>query len=129
MIYKQVNEDLKFAMKNGNTEERDYIKVVKAELQRISKTPTDEECLKVFKALKKSATENNLQSEINYLDGYLPTLMSEDEIITEVDKIIKSGVVNFGKIMGTFNTVFRGKADNKLVSNIVKNKLRTEQKK
>jgi uncharacterized protein YqeY len=123
MIYKNICDDLKIAMKSGDKELRDYIKVVKAELQRGSKEPTDEECMKVLKKLKKNAEENSNQDEINYLDKHLPQMISKEEIETNVDVLIGQGVNNIGGIMKFFRENYPGRVDNKLVSQIAKEKL------
>ena len=51
-------------------------------------------------------------------------MMSEDEIKTELTKLIaESGATSpaeMGKVMGLANKAFAGKADNKIVSTLVK---------
>lgn len=58
------------------------------------------------------------------LEEYLPKQMSEDEIKTELQKIIASvgatSAADMGKVMGAASKALAGKADNKIVSVLVK---------
>lgn len=67
------------------------------------------------------------QEEVNVIEKYLPALMSSDEI-TEVVKqaIATTGATSqkeMGKVMGMVSKQLAGKADNKLVADIVKSLL------
>jgi uncharacterized protein YqeY len=61
------------------------------------------------------------------MEEYLPKQMSEDDIKAELTKIIASvgasGPGDMGKVMGAASKAFAGKADNKIVSNLVKQML------
>ena len=65
-----------------------------------------------------------LNFQANIIEAYLPKMMSEDEIKTELTKLIaESGATSpaeMGKVMGLANKAFAGKADNKIVSTLVK---------
>jgi uncharacterized protein YqeY len=58
------------------------------------------------------------------IEKYLPTMMSEEDIKKEVQKIIETtgakSASDMGKVMGVASKQFAGKADNRLVSQIVK---------
>lgn len=97
---------------------------------------TDDNVLKVVKSLEKGINEtiegkikinesiDEQKSELTYLAPYLPTLMSEEDIRTNVKAIISDMTEpNLGKIMGSFNKQFPNKADNKLVSQIIREEL------
>jgi len=67
------------------------------------------------------------QKEVNeagYISAYLPAMMSEDEIIEVIKKIIAetgaSSQADFGKVMGQTAKMLSGKADNKIVSAKIK---------
>ena len=68
------------------------------------------------------------ESEI--IKKYIPEQLGEEEITKIIEGIIqKSGVVNqndFGRVMGEAMKELKGKADAKLVSEIVKKKLETQ---
>lgn len=59
-------------------------------------------------------------AELEYLKPYLPELMSEDRIREVLIGFKNNGLSNVGQMMGEFNKSFKGMADNKLVSDIVK---------
>ena len=54
------------------------------------------------------------------IDEFVPKMMSEDEIRTEISKVLDTGVAkNKGVIMKVVSPMFKGKADMKLVNQIV----------
>lgn len=67
------------------------------------------------------------QEEVAVIEKYLPAMMGEDEIREAVKKIIAetgaTGQKEMGKVMGAASKQFAGKADNKVVSEIVKSLL------
>ncbi len=68
------------------------------------------------------AEEELYQADI--IQAYLPTQMSEEEIQAIINKIIAdtgaSSMKDMGKVMGMASKQLAGKADNKIVSNIVR---------
>ncbi len=62
--------------------------------------------------------------EIAVIEKYLPKQLSEDEIRSELEKIIAqtgaSGPQDMGKVMGMASKALAGKADGKTISGIVK---------
>jgi len=67
------------------------------------------------------------REEIAIIEKYLPAMMSEDEVREVVKKAIaETGATTqkeMGKVMGLVSKQLAGKADNKLVSEIVKSLL------
>lgn len=119
MIYNRIKDDLKNSIKDESLP-KEYIKVVVSEFDRVGKNLSDEICLKELTKLKKSAVIMKNNQEIEYLDKYLPQLMGEDEIETQICHYIDSGIDTFAGIIKAFNMQFKGKADNKLVSDVIK---------
>lgn len=74
---------------------------------------------KMEKSLK---TTNNEESkkELEYLEPYLPQMMSEKEIRDIIEQLRVLGINNIAGIMREFNTKYKGQADNSVVSRIVK---------
>lgn len=68
-----------------------------------------------------------LQLEI--INRYLPKQLSEEEVRVEVVKIIEQvgakGLQDLGKVMGTATKALAGKADGKMISDLVKKILAT----
>lgn len=64
------------------------------------------------------------QEEIAVIEKYLPKQMGEEEIKAELKKIIgqvgAKSAAEMGKVMGAASKYFAGKADNKVVSQLVK---------
>ena len=62
--------------------------------------------------------------EIAVIEKYLPKQLSEEEIKAELQKIIQqvgaTSASEMGKVMGVASKHFAGKADNRLVSQLVK---------
>ncbi|HTO16091.1 MAG TPA: GatB/YqeY domain-containing protein [Edaphocola sp.] len=64
------------------------------------------------------------KEELDIIDTYLPTQLSESEIEAEVKSIITlvgaSSATDFGKVMGAANKSMAGKADGKIIAEVVK---------
>ena len=141
----QLLQDLKEAMKNKDTLMKDTITMLRAAILQVEKDDLktlndDEICGIVAKEVKKrkeavAEYENagrqdiadNLKREIEILSKYLPEQLSEEEIAKMVDEAIaESGAASprdMGKVMGILRPKTQGKADGKVVSDIVKEKL------
>ena len=65
--------------------------------------------------------------EIKVIEQFLPEAMSEDEIESEVKKVIDQtgaeGMKDMGKVMGIVTKKLMGKADGKTISTIVRDNL------
>ena len=65
--------------------------------------------------------------EIKVIEQFLPESISEDEIESEVKKVIDQtgaeGMKDMGKVMGIITKKLMGKADGKTISTIVRNNL------
>ena len=92
--------------------------------------PDDKVVIETIKKLIKniSSFENETsKEEIEVLESFLPQQMSEPEIESVVSDLIVSTNASspreMGKVMGAFTKNYNGKADNGLVSQIIKRKL------
>lgn len=138
--------DLKDAMKQKDTVRKDTIQLVRSGVLQIEKdkqvTLDDDGVLDVIaKELKsrrdslpeyeKSGREDliaQLNREIEILLGYLPTQLTESEIQEIVDSTVKelnaATMKDMGKVMAALTAKTKGRADNKIVSKYVKEKLK-----
>ena len=122
----KISEDFMKAFKAKDMDKRNFLGVVKGEIQLQEGRgidSTDENVLKVLKKIEKSLKQTNTEEatkELSYIEKYLPSQMSEGKIKEIILEYTNSGMVNIGQIMGKFNKEHKGKADNKLVSEIVK---------
>lgn len=145
-LKEQLFNDLKTAMKEKDSLKKDVIQIVRAGVLQIEKDNNidnldDDSVLTVIsKEIKKindvmpdfeKAQRQDLIDEANkkieLLKAYLPEQLSEAEIQEIVAETIKAvGAVSMkdmGKVMGGVSAKTKGKADNKLVSDLVKNML------
>ena len=135
LLKEKINADFMEAYKAKNMDKKNFLGVLKGAIQTQEGKQiesTDENVLKVIKAFEKGLNET-IESktkigedisqqllEKSYIEVYLPTLMSEDEVRSIVkEMLVREGVNrNQGFLMGLFNKEQKGKAfDNKTVSN------------
>ena len=147
MLKQQFQDQLKQSMLAKDSEKTAIIRLVLSSLQyyEINKGPgyeaTDEDVLAVIqkevkqrkdsieqfqKANRQDLVEKE-QKELDFLQMYLPKLMSEEEIRTLVKDAVKqtgtTSMSDIGKVMGVLMPHAKGKADGSLVSKIVKEEL------
>jgi len=82
------------------------------------------ESVEIFEKQGREDLAKNEKEEIAVIEKFLPEQMSEDAIRNALKQIITSvgasSPADTGKVMGAASKAFAGKADNKLVSVIVK---------
>ena len=133
-LKERIDKDFMVAFKAKAMGKKTFLGLIKGEIQlNVGRgiEATDENVLKVLTKMKKSAEaimEANPKAtaylEIDWLDSYMPTLMSEFEINRALDHYLEDGgVSNMGAIMGYFNKHFKGKVDNSVLSRLVKDEL------
>ncbi len=144
-IKARIQADFVTAMKEKNETAKTALSSLKAKITEAEKANgnaelTDDAIIKVIntaiKQRKESVdafTKGNRQdlaskesAEIDVINKYLPTQMTEAEIETAVRQILgenTAGVVNpqilIGKTMGAFNKQYLGRADNTLVKAVI----------
>jgi len=137
----KINADIKSAMLAKEKEKLEALRGIKASLllaQTSGETVTEDTETKILQKLVKQRreaadiykTQNRLdlsEPEIfqaDIIQQYLPAQMSEEEIKTIIKNIITqtnaSSIKDMGKVMGLASKELAGKADNKAVSDIVK---------
>lgn len=143
-IFDQVSEDIKAAMKARDKVRLETLRNVKKVFLEAKTAPgandtlEDADALKIIQKLAKQGREtaqtytaNNRQdladaelAQVNVLEEYLPKALSEIEIEAEVRKIIAetgaSSMKDMGRVMGMASKQMAGRADGRLISEIVK---------
>lgn len=143
-LKQQIDNDIKSAMLAKNKEELTALRSVKslillAETEKgvtadISQETENKLLMKAAKQRKESAEIFQKEGrdelakkelfELEVISRYLPKQLTEDEIASEVKKIIEQvgakGPQDMGKVMGTATKLLAGKADGKMISEIVK---------
>ena len=125
-LKEQINADFMIAFKAKDMDKKNFLGVVKGEIQNEESRNggvTDESVMNILKKMEKSLKQTNTAeslAELEYIKPYLPTLMDETLIRSIIESYKNTGVNNVGQMMGAFNKEYKGKADNALVSKIVK---------
>ncbi len=145
-LLEKISTDIMAAMKAREMEKLEALRGIKSALLLANtaeggKEITPEDELKILQKLVKQRKESaeiyktqNRQDlyevEINQakvIEAYLPAQMSEDEIKKIIQDIIAqtgaSSIKDMGKVMGMATKQLAGKADNSLVSRLVKEML------
>ncbi len=145
-IEEKINADVKASMLAKNAKRLEAVRALKAVillLKTSSEGLTEESAMKAiqkeYKKRKETAeiyTQQNradlAEDEIAQalvMEEYLPKMLTEDEVRVEVKKAIAelgaTSAADMGKVMGLANKAIAGRADGKLVSQIVKELLTT----
>lgn len=121
-----INKDFMEAFKAKNMEKKNFLGVIKGEIQNEegrSGKSDDVTVLNILKKIEKSLKQTNTEDsmrELTYIEPYMPKLMTREEVETLIKGLAKEGHDNVSKIMKQFNTTYLGKADNGMVSEIAK---------
>ncbi|MNP15960.1 Yqey-like protein [compost metagenome] len=101
--------------------EDDIILIVAKELKKRKEAITE------YEKADRQDIVDGLKREIEILSKYLPEQLTEDEIrslvVTAIEATGASSVKDMGKVMQELRPKIAGKADGKLVSDIIKEKL------
>ena len=125
-LKERISADFMIAFKSKEMDNKNFLGVVKGEIQNEegrSGNVNYEVVLSILRKMEKSLKQTNTEESLNeleYIKPYLPQLMSRDEITLVIKELSENGHDNVNKIMKQFNTVYRGKADNSIVSEVAK---------
>lgn len=145
-LKEKINNDLKEAMKAGDKARLNTVRSIRALILEFEKsgankelTPEDEVKLLTSAAKKRKDSIEQFrnagrmdlveqeEAELKVLLEYLPKQLTEEEIKTEVEKIIQEtgakGKEDFSKVMTAAMKALKGKADGNLVRKIVESLL------
>ena len=137
-MFKKIQDEIKSAMRNKNTDKKDVLKMVSSKAQMTAKEKksnvTDEIVLNAIKKELKqlNQTKDSLKgyedsdlfestmNKIQILSNYLPEEMSKEEVENKVAEILSKGnYSNFGAKMKAVMAELKGKADNKVIKEAV----------
>lgn len=143
-LFDKISEDIKAAMKARDKVRLETLRNIKKVFLEAKTAPgandtlEDADALKILQKLAKQGHEsaqtfisNNRQdladeelAQVKVIEGYLPKPLSADEIEGIVKGIIEqtgaSSMKDMGKVMGMASKQMAGKADGKVISDIVK---------
>lgn len=139
----QITEDIKSAMKARDTKSLEALRGIKKELieaqtKGVSHELAEADIMKILQKMVKQrqdsaqlyteqnrpdlAEEETSQAEV--ISRYLPKALSQEEVEEAIRKIISevgaTSPKDMGKVMGVASKQFAGRADGKMVSDLVK---------
>ena len=140
-LQQKLTDDLKQAMKGGDTVKRSVIRLVMAAIKNaeIAKQKALEdgdilgiiakevrqrkESIEAFKEGDRPELAANEEAEMAILKAYMPAQMSRDEIVAEARKVIEEvgagGLGDKGKVMPKLIAKLKGKADGREINEVV----------
>jgi len=143
-LFDQISEDIKAAMKARDKVRLETLRNIKKVFLEVKTAPgandtlEDADALKIITKLAKQGKETAATytqagrqdladaelAQVEVLESYLPKQLSAEEIEAEVKKIIAevgaTSMKEMGRVMGTASKLLAGKADGRVISEIVK---------
>ena len=143
-LFDQISEDIKAAMKARDKVRLETLRNIKKVFLEAKTAPgasdtlADADALKIISKLAKQGKETATTytqagrldladaelAQVEVLESYLPKQLSQEEIEAEVKKIIAevgaTSMKEMGRVMGTASKQLAGKADGRVISEIVK---------
>jgi uncharacterized protein YqeY len=143
----QLNSKLKAAMREKNKVALESLRAIKSAILLLQtqsgakETPDDAEITKLLQKLVKQRKESASifreqgrvdlaepeEAQIEVISQFLPEQLSAEQVEKVIDEVIQSvGAItmkDMGKVMGMANKQLAGKADGKLIAEIVKKRL------
>lgn len=145
MLKEQLMEDFKNAMKEKNEIKKNTIMMVRSAILQVEKDTQKElsenEIIEIISKELKKRKESvsdieksgrtdllaNINEEIAIIKAYLPEELSKEEIekiiVETIEEVGATTMKDMGKVMQAVKPKVAGRADNKLVNEIVKAKL------
>ncbi len=144
-LKQKITEDMKAAMRSGDTKQRDTIRLLQAaikqrevderiELDGAAVIAVIEKMLKQrrdsiaqYEAAQRQDLANVEKDEISVLSAYMPQALSESEIEILIAEAISEaeakGMQDMGKVMALLKPKLTGRADMAKVSSLIKGKI------
>ena len=144
-LLKNITDEMYLSMKSGDKEKanalRTLISKVKDQQIKLRKDISDEETLKIIKTLVKQRRESaeiyskagreelaeKENFEISILDNYLPKLMSDEDVLSLIKKIVDEtnakDLSDIGKVMPLVMQRGKGKVDGKIANRVLRSLL------
>ena len=144
-LLKNITDEMYLSMKSGDKEKANTLRTLISKLKdqqiKLRKDISDEETLKIIKTLVKQRKESaeiyskagreelaeKENFEISILDNYLPKLMSEEDVLSLIKKIVDEtnakDLSDIGKVMPLVMQRGKGKVDGKIANRILRSLL------
>ena len=138
-----INQDLITAMKSGDEVKKTTLRSVKAAVTLAEKEEdgqplSDDEVIAIIRKQARQRQDSidayqqggrldlvaAEQAELAVLESYLPALMSEEDVRTQaqavIDEVDATSMRDMGMIMGRLMPALKGRADGRLVNQVVR---------
>jgi uncharacterized protein YqeY len=126
-LQERLSLDLKESMLKGYESKKSLLRVIIGDVNRIGRVVEDDQVIAILKKMKENAIEMNNPEEVEIIDLYLPTMLSEKELEANIVRIIRdnniSSVKEMGVVMKVLKTEFGSLVDGKVASDLIKRKL------
>ena len=144
-LLKNITDDMYLSMKSGDKEKANTLRTLISKLKdqqiKLRKDISDDEALKIIKTLVKQRKESaeiyskagreelaqKENFEISILNNYLPKLMSEEDVLSLIKKIVNEtnakDLSDIGKVMPLVMQRGEGKVDGKIANSILRSLL------
>ena len=144
-LLKSITNEMYSSMKSGDKEKANTLRTLISKLKdqqiKLREDISDEETLKVIKTLVKQRKESaeiyskagreelakKENFEISILDKYLPKLMSDEDVLSLIKKIVNEtnakNLSDIGKVMPLVMQRGEGKVDGKIANRILRSLL------
>ena len=144
-MLKSITDEMYLSMKSGDKEKANTLRTLISKLKdqqiKLRKDISDEETIKIIKTLVKQRKESaeiyskagreelaeKENFEISILDNYLPKLMSEEDVLSLIKKIVDEtnakDLSDIGKVMPLVMQRGKGKVDGKVANRILRSLL------
>ena len=141
-LLKNITDEMYLSMKSGDKEKANTLRTLISKLKdqqiKLRKDISDEETLKIIKTLVKQRKESaeiyskagreelaqKENFEISILDNYLPKLMSEEDVLSLIKKIVDEtnakDLSDIGKVMPLVMQRGKGKVDGKVANTVLR---------
>ena len=144
-LLQNITDEMYLSMKSGDKEKANTLRTLISKLKdqqiKLRKDISDEEALKIIKTLVKQRKESaeiyskagreelaeKENFEISILDNYLPKLMSEEDVLSLIKKIVDEtnakDLSDIGMVMPLVMQRGKGKVDGKVANRILRSLL------
>jgi len=144
-LEERLNEEMKLAMKSNDKIKLSTIRMIRSAIKNreieLRKKLDDEEIIRVLQGMVRKGEESIEQfqaggrldlvekerKEIEILKSFLPEQLSKEELIRIIDETIKetqsSSLKDLGKVMKSLMSKLGGRADGRIVNQLVKERL------
>jgi len=144
-LLKSITDEMYLSMKSGNKDKANTLRTLISKLKdqqiKLRKDISDEETLKIIKTLVKQRKESaeiysragreeladKENFEISILNNYLPKLMSDEEVLLLIKKIIDEtnakDLSDIGKVMPLVMQRGKGQVDGKIANRVLRSLL------